>query len=74
MTSETTHRKLTTILVADVVGYSAMMAVDEEATLRILRDYRALFDSLIAKHNGRIFNTAGDSLLAEFGSAVEAVR
>jgi len=71
---EHVERRLAAILAADVVGYSALMSSDEEATLRTLRDYRALFDALIAKHNGRIFNTAGDSVLAEFGSPVEAVR
>ena len=67
-------RKLTTILAADVVGYSRLMAANEEATLGTLRIYRKVIDSLVAKHDGRIFNTAGDAVLAEFGSAVEAVR
>lgn len=74
MTEEHVQRRLAAILAADVVGYSALMSNDEEATLRTLRDYRAQFDGLIEKHNGRIFNTAGDSVLAEFGSPVEAVR
>jgi class 3 adenylate cyclase len=67
-------RKLTTILAADVVGYSGMMAADEEATLRTLRTYRGVIDELAARHDGRLFNTAGDAVLFEFGSAVEAVR
>ena len=67
-------RKLTTILAADVAGYSRLMAANEEATLGTLRIYRKVIDSLVAKHDGRIFNTAGDAVLAEFGSAVEAVR
>jgi len=67
-------RRLTTILASDVVGYSRLMATDEEATLAILRTYRAVIGDLVAKHGGRIFNTAGDAVLAEFGSAVEAVR
>jgi class 3 adenylate cyclase len=74
MASKVTNRKLTTILAADVVGYSQLMAADEEATLNTLRTYRKVIDALVAKHNGRIFNTAGDAVLAEFGSAVEAVR
>jgi class 3 adenylate cyclase len=71
---DATNRKLTTILAADVVGYSQLMAADEEATLSRLQTYRKVIDLLVAKHNGRIFNTAGDAVLAEFGSAVEAVR
>lgn len=74
MTSPATSRRLTTILAADVVGYSRLMAADEEATVGTLRAYRAIIDRLIDRHDGRIFNTAGDSVLAEFGSAVEAVR
>ncbi len=67
-------RRLTTILAADVAGYSRLMAEDEEATLARLRTCRKVIDGLVAKHGGRIFNTAGDAVLAEFGSAVEAVR
>jgi len=69
-----TKRRLTTILASDVVGYSRLMVVDEEATLATLRTYRAVISELVAKHGGRIFNTAGDAVLAEFDSAVEAVR
>lgn len=68
------QRRLATILAADVVGYSKLMAQDEEATVRMLRSHRAIIDKLIARHEGRIFNTAGDAVLAEFGSVVEAVR
>ncbi|MCZ6813469.1 MAG: adenylate/guanylate cyclase domain-containing protein, partial [Alphaproteobacteria bacterium] len=67
-------RKLTTILAADVEGYTRLMRADEEATLGTLTEYREIIDGLIARHDGRIFGTAGDSVLAEFGSAVEAVR
>lgn len=67
-------RKLATIFAADVVGYSKLMARDEEATVRMLRAYRQITDKLIERHDGRIFNTGGDSVLAEFGSVVEAVR
>ena len=69
-----TTRRLATILAADVVGYSRLMAEDEEATVRTLRAHREIIDRLIARHEGRIFHTAGDSVIAEFGSAVEAVR
>ncbi len=67
-------RKLAVILAADVEGYSRLMGADEEATLSTLSDYREIIDGLIARHEGRIVGTAGDSVLAEFGSAVEAVR
>jgi class 3 adenylate cyclase len=68
------ERKLSTILSADVAGYSRLMAEDEEGTLRVFRGHREVFESLVAMHRGRIFNTAGDAILAEFTSAVEAVR
>jgi class 3 adenylate cyclase len=74
MASEATNRKLAAILASDVVGYSKLMATDEEATLKTLRTYRTVIEELVDKHSGRIFNTAGDAVLAEFGSAVEAVR
>jgi adenylate cyclase len=67
-------RKLAVILAADVVGYSRLMAADEEGTLATLRARRQVIDELIARHHGRIFGTAGDSVIAEFASAVEAVR
>ncbi len=67
-------RRLTTILAADVEGYTRLMRADEEATLATLTAYREIFDGLIARHDGRIFSTGGDSVLAEFASAVEAVR
>ncbi|MDX1592758.1 MAG: adenylate/guanylate cyclase domain-containing protein [Gammaproteobacteria bacterium] len=74
MASRDPPRRLATILAADVVGYSRLMAEDEDATVRTLKAYRAIIDRLIDRHDGRIFHTAGDSVVAEFGSAVEAVR
>jgi adenylate cyclase len=68
------ERKLTAILHADVAGYSRLMSADEEATLRTLHASRTITDSLIAQHRGRIVGTAGDSILAEFASVVEAVQ
>ena len=68
------HRKLAAIFAADVAGYSRLMAADEEGTTRRLRDYRTITDAIIAHRGGRIANTAGDSVLAEFESSVEAVR
>ncbi|HEX6010838.1 MAG TPA: tetratricopeptide repeat protein [Geminicoccaceae bacterium] len=67
-------RKLAAILSADVKGFSRLMEADEEGTLRTLKSYRATIDALIARHDGRIVGTAGDSVLAEFASPVEAVR
>ena len=66
--------KLTAILCADVYGYSRLMGADEEATLRTLSAYRGLIDHLIEDHRGRFVNSAGDSVLAEFTSLVEAVN
>jgi adenylate cyclase len=60
---------------ADVAGFSRLVGADEEGTLRVLRAHRnELIDPLIAEHGGRIVNTAGDSLLLEFSSVVDAVR
>ena len=72
--TESVKRKLTTILSADVAAYSRLMGADEEGTLRALSASRRLIDERIATHHGRIFSTAGDGLVAEFDSAVEAVR
>src|SRR6266851_222455 len=68
------ERKLTAILCADVHGYSRLMGEDEEATLRTLSSHRKLIDSLIEQHHGRFVNSAGDSVLAEFASVVNAVQ
>src|SRR6516162_7918904 len=72
--TEPLERRLVTVLSADVAEYSRLMAEDEEQTLRTFRAHRAVVDALISEHRGRIFNTAGDAVLAEFASAVEAVR
>jgi len=68
------QRKLATILSGDVAGYARLMAEDEENTLLTFRGHKLVFEHLIAQHRGRIFNTAGDAILAEFASPVEAVR
>ena len=68
------NRKIAAIFAADIAGYSKLVAEDEEETLRRLASYRAVMDDFIARAGGRIFNTAGDAVLAEFPSAVEAVR
>lgn len=67
-------RKLAAILSADVVGFSRMMAFDEEGTIRALDKCREKIDSLVKEHGGRIFGLAGDGIMAEFPSAVQAVR
>ena len=67
-------RKIAGIFAADIAGYSRLVAEDEEETLRRLASYRSVTDDFIARAGGRIFNTAGDAVLAEFPSAVEAVR
>jgi adenylate cyclase len=68
------ERKLSTILSADVAEFSRLMSEDEEQTLRTFRGHKKVFEALVATHRGRVFNTAGDAILAEFSSAVEAVR
>jgi len=68
------NEKLAAIFAADVEGYSRLMGRDEVGTLRTLTAYRPIIDRLIASHRGRIFNTAGDSILADFASAVDAVQ
>ena len=69
------NRRLAAIVATDIAGYSRLIGQDEEGTLRALRAHRKEFiDPLIAEHAGRIANTAGDSLLLEFRSAVDAVR
>jgi len=68
------ERRLAAILAADVVGYSRLMEADEEATVRTLNACRQVIDGLVADHRGRVFGSAGDSVVAEFPSPVEAVR
>ena len=68
------ERKLAAIFAADVAGYSRLMGQDEVGTLRTLAAHREIMDRLIAEHRGRIANTAGDSVLAEFPSVVDAVQ
>ena len=68
------ERKLVAILAADVASYSRLMEIDEERTLATLSAFRLVTDRLIARHDGRICGTAGDSILAAFGSALSAVQ
>ena len=74
MPVQTVERKLAAIFAADIAGYSRLMARDEVGTLARLKACRAIIDGLIASHRGRIFNTAGDSVVADFASAVDAVQ
>jgi class 3 adenylate cyclase len=67
-------RKIAAIMAADIAGYSKLVAEDEEETLRRLESYRGVFQDFVTRFSGRIFNTAGDAILAEFPSAVDAVR
>jgi len=67
-------RKIAAIMTADIAGYSKLVAEDEEETLRRLESYRGVFADFVTRFSGRIFNTAGDAILAEFPSAVDAVR
>ncbi|MBA3963576.1 MAG: adenylate/guanylate cyclase domain-containing protein [Chthoniobacterales bacterium] len=67
-------RRLATILVGDVVGYSALMEADEEGTARRLQQATALARRVVAEYEGRIFKLMGDAILAEFGSPLNALR
>ena len=67
-------RKIAAIVAADIASYSKLVAEDEEETLRRLESYRSVFQDFVSRFSGRIFNIAGDAILAEFPSAVDAVR
>ena len=67
-------RKLTAILSADVVGYSRLMRDDEEATVRHIASHRVLITEIIQQHHGRVVDSPGDNILAEFASVVDAVN
>jgi adenylate cyclase len=72
--TEKLKRRLTTVLCADVSGYTRLMEADEAGTLATLRRHRAVMAALIERHDGRIVNTWGDAVIAEFPSVVEAVQ
>jgi TolB-like protein/class 3 adenylate cyclase len=74
MTPQEVKRKLAAILSADVKGYSRLMGEDEEGTIRTLNVYKEVITGFVQKHQGRLVGTAGDSMLAEFASVVDAVR
>ncbi len=68
------ERRLAAILAADVQGYSRLTELNEEASTATLRNYRAVVEELSAAHRGKIFSSAGDGMVAEFPSIVEAIR
>ena len=70
VSSDDADRRIAVILAADVAGYSRLVALDEATTLAALTTYHEVIAALISEHHGRIFNRAGDGLLAEFASAV----
>jgi adenylate cyclase len=74
MTQEGFKRKLIAILSADVEGYSRLMGENEDETIRTLITYRELMSAIIQNHRGRVVDSPGDNLLADFGSVVDAVR
>jgi adenylate cyclase len=74
MTTQEVKRKLAAILSADVKGYSRLMGADEEGTIRTLNAYKEVITGFVHKHQGRVVGTAGDSMLTEFSSVVDAVR
>jgi class 3 adenylate cyclase len=74
MNTEDFKRKLTAIFSADVVGYSRLMGEDEETTVRTLNKYKQMIFGFIERHNGRVIDSPGDNVLAEFSSVVDAVR
>ncbi|CAN5811299.1 adenylate/guanylate cyclase domain-containing protein [soil metagenome] len=74
MTDDKVKRRLTTVLCADVHGYARLMEADEAGTMATLRRHRASIAGLVARHDGRVVNTWGDAVIAEFASVVEAVQ
>ena len=74
MATEDFKRKLTAILSADVKGYSRLMGEDEEATVRTITAHRKVITSVIEKYRGRVVDSPGDNILAEFVSVVDAVQ
>ena len=73
MATEDFKRKLTAILSADVKGYSRLMGEDDQATVRTIKAYREVITEVVQKHRGRVVDSPGDNILAEFASVIEAV-
>ena len=74
MPTQEVKRKLTAILSADVKGYSRLMREDEKGTIRTLNAYKEVMTGLIQHHHGRVVDSTGDNLMAEFASVVDAVE
>ena len=74
MTEESFKRKLTAILSADVRSYSRLMSEDEESTVRTFQEHQEMMTNIIQKHRGRVVDSPGDNMLAEFTSVVDATR
>ena len=74
MSAESFKRKLTAILSADVKGYSRLMSEDEAETVKTITAYLKIMEELIHQHRGRVIDSPGDNILAEFGSVVDAVQ
>ena len=74
MNVERARRKLSAILSADVKGYSRLMGDDELATVRTIEEYRTVMSEVIKKFHGRVIDSPGDNVLAEFASVVDAVE
>src|SRR5262245_32031508 len=72
--TETQPRRLAAILAADIAGYSALMGADEERTVRDLKGHQAVLLPMIGEHGGRIIDTAGDGILAEFPSVMNSIK
>ena len=73
MATQDFKRKLTAILSADVKGYSRLMGEDDQATVRTITAYREVIGSVVQKHRGRVVDSPGDNILAEFASVIDAV-
>jgi adenylate cyclase len=73
MTTQAYKRKLTAILSADVKGYSRLMGEDDQATVRTITAYRKVVTEVVQKHRGRVVDSPGDNILAEFASVIDAV-
>ena len=74
MPEDGTRRKLSAIFIADVKGYSRLMGEDDVSTVRTLKQYREVMTTLIPEYRGRVVDSPGDNLLAEFSSVVDAVE
>jgi adenylate cyclase len=74
MSTEGFKRKLSAIFSADVAGYSRLMGDDEAATVKTISTYREVMSELIKQHRGRVVDSPGDNVLAEFASVVDAVQ